>query len=146
MANTVVNIVAIQRIEVITGSGGRRFYTAEEKIRLVHEAGGGRGSVAAVARRHAICTSLIYRWRRQMENGDLVDEVPHLVPVRVLEASVPVDATPSTSAPIATPEPCRTDRRAGLVEVVLANGRTLRVAEDIAPAVLRRLVGVLEAG
>jgi hypothetical protein len=30
--------------------------------------------------------------------------------------------------------------------VVLANGRTLRVAEDIAPAVLRRLVGVLEAG
>jgi transposase len=81
-----------------------------------------------------------------MENGDLVGEVPHLVPVRVLEASVPVDATPSTSAPISTPEPCRTERRPGLVEVVLANGRTLRVAEDIAPAVLRRLVGVLEAG
>jgi transposase len=67
MANTVVSIVAIQRIEVITGGGGRRFYTAEEKIRLVHEAGGGRGSVAAVARRHAICTSLIYRQCRSVK-------------------------------------------------------------------------------
>jgi transposase len=31
-----------------------------------------------------------------------------------------------------------------LVEVVLANGRVLRVAEDIAPATLRRLVGALD--
>jgi transposase len=145
MASIVVCIVAIQRIEVITGGGGRRSYTAEEKIRLVKEAQGSRGAVAAVARRHGICTSLIYRWRRQMESGDLVGEAPHLVTVRVLEALVRADTTPSTPAAITTPE-WRADRRPGLVEVVLANGRTLRVAEDIAPAVLRRLVGVLEAG
>ncbi|WP_372395883.1 transposase [Azospirillum sp. HJ39] len=46
--------VAVQRIEVITGAGGRRTYSAEEKIRLVGEARGGRGAVAAVARRHPI--------------------------------------------------------------------------------------------
>ncbi|WP_145754840.1 transposase [Nitrospirillum amazonense] len=71
MASSVVCTVAVQRIEVITGAGGRRAYSAEEKIRLVGEARGGRGAVAAVARRHGACSSLIYRWRRQMRSGEL---------------------------------------------------------------------------
>ena len=68
VASSVVCTVAVQRIEVITGAGGRRTYSAEEKIRLVGEARGGRGAVAAVARRHGVCTSLIYRWRRQIKS------------------------------------------------------------------------------
>ncbi|WP_425598576.1 hypothetical protein [Azospirillum brasilense] len=32
------------------------------------EAHGGRGAVAAVARRHGVCTNLICRWRRQLES------------------------------------------------------------------------------
>ncbi|CAO3424994.1 hypothetical protein [Azospirillum doebereinerae] len=38
---------------------------------MVGEAHGGRGAVAAAARRHGVCTSLIYRWRRQLEAGEL---------------------------------------------------------------------------
>ncbi|MBF5093795.1 transposase [Azospirillum brasilense] len=52
VASSVVCTVAVQRIEVITGAGGRRTYSPEEKIRLVGEAHAGRGAVAAVARRH----------------------------------------------------------------------------------------------
>lgn len=135
--------MAVQRIEVITGAGGRRTYTAEEKIRLVGEARGGRGAVAAVARRHGVCTSLIYRWRRQLKSGELSAEAPAFVPVRVLEA--PPATGIVTPTPTATAEPVPSvERRTALVEVVLANGRVLRVAEDIAPATLRRLVSALD--
>ncbi|TVZ53685.1 transposase [Azospirillum brasilense] len=136
--------VAVQRIEVITGAGGRRTYSPEEKIRLVGEAHGGRGAVAAVARRHGVCTSLIYRWRRQLESGELSAEAPAFVPVHVLEATPA--GLPSPVMTPSAPEPAPSaERRAALVEVVLSNGRVLRVAEDISPATLRRLVGALDA-
>lgn len=135
--------MAVQRIEVITGAGGRRTYSAEEKIRLVGEAHGGRGAVAAVARRHGVCTSLIYRWRRQLKSGELSVEAPAFVPVRVFEG--PSSASIVAPAPTGVAEPAPSvERRTALVEVVLANGRVLRVAEDIAPATLRRLVGALD--
>ncbi|WP_449230883.1 IS66-like element accessory protein TnpA [Azospirillum doebereinerae] len=143
MASSVVCTVAVQRIEVITGAGGRRTYSPEEKIRLLGEAQGGRGAVAAVARRHGVCTSLIYRWRRQLESGELCADAPGFVPVHVLEA-VPAGLPSPVMTPSA-PETPPVERRAALVEVVLSNGRVLRVAEDIAPATLRRLVGALDA-
>jgi transposase len=99
--------------------------------------------VTAVARRHGVCTSLIYRWRRQLKGGELSVEAPTFVPVRVLEG--PSSASIVTPTPTATAEPVPSvERRTALVEVVLANGRVLRVAEDIAPATLRRLVGALD--
>ncbi|RTR09913.1 IS66-like element accessory protein TnpA [Azospirillum griseum] len=139
MASIVVCTVAVQRIEVITGVGGRRTYTAAEKIRLVGEARTGRGGMAEVARRHGLCTSLLYRWRRQMANGDLVSDTPRFLPVEVAD-EVPM----APSIPLAAAPPARVERRAALAEVELANGRVLRVSEDIAPAALRRLVGALE--
>jgi transposase len=140
VASSVVCTVAIQRIEVITGAGGRRSYTAEEKIRLVGEARGGHGAVAAVARRHGVCRSLIYRWRRQIRSGELTAAVPSFVPVQVVEAPPAAAAVASPAPEPPGPAGCR----AATVEVVLANGRVLRVAEDIAPAALRRLVGALD--
>ncbi|MFD1628092.1 hypothetical protein, partial [Azospirillum griseum] len=53
-----------------------------------------------------------------------------------------ISPTKTPSAPEPAPS---AERRAALVEVVLANGRVLRVAEDIAPATLRRLVGALDS-
>jgi len=145
VASSVVCTVAVQRIEVITGAGGRRTYSAEEKIRLVGEAHGGRGAVTAVARRHGVCASLIYRWRRQFKSGELSAAAPSFVPVHVLEGPPSAGLISPTKTPSA-PEPVPSaERRAALVEVVLANGRVLRVAEDIAPATLRRQVGALDA-
>ncbi|MBF0335802.1 MAG: transposase [Alphaproteobacteria bacterium] len=69
MANNVACIVACDRIEIITGTGGRKSWTVEEKMRLVAEASAGRGSVAAVSRRYGVCRSLLYRWRRVLAGG-----------------------------------------------------------------------------
>ena len=154
VASTGVCTVAVQRIEVITGAGGRRSYTDEEKLRLVGEAEG--GGVAAVARRYGICKTLIYRWRRQIESGALAGEaVPSFVPVRVMESgSDAVGPSPSPTIGLSAPAetapnpalPPLPEDRAATIEVVLANGRVLRVAEDIAPSTLRRLVEALDGG
>ena len=66
------------------------------------------------------------------------------MPVHVLEAPPSpsiVTPTPGSAPPEPTPP---VGCRATLVEVVLANGRVLRVAEDIAPATLRRLAIALD--
>ena len=60
-------------IEVIEGPqpGRRRRFTAEEKRRLVAEAVIPGASVSLVARRNGISSSLLFRWRRLMEQGEL---------------------------------------------------------------------------
>lgn len=123
--------MACDRIEIITGTGRRKAWTVEEKLRLVAEMSGGRGTVAAVSRRYGVCRSLLYRWRRQVAAGEL-GERPSFVPVVVS------GATPDVAAALAPV------RRMGTVEIALRNGRIVRVAEDIAPAMLGRLVRALD--
>jgi Transposase len=60
-------------IEVFEGPqpGRRRRFTAEEKRRLVAEAVAPGSSVSLVARCNGISSSLLFRWRRLMEQGEL---------------------------------------------------------------------------
>lgn len=51
--------------------GRRRRFTAEEKGQLVAEALAPGSSISLVARRHEISSSLLFRWRRLMEQGGL---------------------------------------------------------------------------
>lgn len=51
--------------------GRRRRFTAEEKRGLVAEAVAPGSSVSLVARRNGISSSLLFRWRRLMEQGEL---------------------------------------------------------------------------
>ncbi|MGA8926234.1 MAG: transposase [Solirubrobacterales bacterium] len=55
-------------MEIITGVGRRRYWSSEEKVRLVGEVA--ERGVAEVARRYEVCRSLLYRWRRQMREGE----------------------------------------------------------------------------
>jgi transposase len=60
-------------IEVMEGPqrGRRRRFTAEEKRGLVTEAVALGSSVSLVARRNGISSSLLFHWRRLMEQGEL---------------------------------------------------------------------------
>ena len=61
-------------------------------------------------------------------------------PVKVEE---PEAAAPSLPALRAAPA---VRRRTGVVEIALGNGRSLKVDEEIDPAVLARLAGALDGG
>lgn len=138
--------MAYQRMEIITGVGRRRYWSSEEKVRLVGEVAE-RGA-AEVARRYEVCRSLLYRWRRQMRHGELaaVTAAAGLVPVRIAPEVPAVRETKDepSAAPAPPESTLGSGASLGLVEIVLGNGRVLRVAERIDPAVLARLAAALD--
>lgn len=58
---------AVQRIEVFTGSGRRRRWTAEQKALVVAETIETGETVSAVARRHGLTPQQLFTWRREVQ-------------------------------------------------------------------------------
>lgn len=83
----------VQRIEVITGEQKRRRYTAEEKSRFVALSMQPGYSVSLVARQYGITPSLLFKWKRLMNDGGQSaiaagDEVVSVAEVKALEKKV----------------------------------------------------------
>ena len=57
-------VVSARRIEVFTGAGRRREWSADQKALIVAESYAGQGSVCDVARRHGLTPSQLFAWRR----------------------------------------------------------------------------------
>src|SRR5512133_96786 len=113
-------------MEIITGVGRRRYWSSDEKVRLVGEVAE-RGA-AEVARRYEVCRSLLYRWRRQMRQGELaaVTAAARFVPVRTAPEGSPAVRETKDEPPAAPAPPESTlgsEASLGLVEIVLGNGR-----------------------
>jgi transposase len=122
-------------------SGTRRRWTSEQKYQIVLDSLAAGASVASVARYHDVNPNLIYAWRRLARMGRLhapsedgVDFVP--VTVAAARRAVPVSMVPRDSAGSAI-----ADAR---LEVVLRNGRTLRVPEGVEPSRAGALADALE--
>jgi len=129
---------ALERVEIITRGEGRRSFGAEDKVRLVAETLRPGETVMAVSRRHGVCASLLYRWRRAAR-GEVPGRQappPRLLPVRLV-------------APDALPAPAASSPVSGIaaaaIEVVLRNGRVLRVATTTDTTAVARLASALEA-
>ena len=54
----------VRRMEVFTGAGRRRAWSAEEKARIVAESYESGEPVSAVARRYALTPQQLFGWRR----------------------------------------------------------------------------------
>jgi transposase len=59
----------VRRVEVFTGAGRRRTWTAEEKVGIVAESYADGETVSAVARRHALTPQQLFGWRRAAATG-----------------------------------------------------------------------------
>ena len=133
--------------EVISVVARRRRWTLEQKLALVEEVSRPGASVAAVADRHGMSRSLLFEWRRQVREGTMpgvvrADVAATLVPVRIVD-----DAPRKESARPQMPSRRSAERASksvAIVEVILSNGRMLRVCEAIAPEVLARLAAALD--
>ena len=133
--------------EVISVVARRRRWTLEQKLALVEEVSRPGSSVAAVADRHGMSRSLLFEWRRQVREGTMpgvvrAEAAPALVPVRIVKDAPPKEAPCPPPAARGSGE--RSSKSAATVEVVLSNGRVLRVCEAIAPEVLGRLAAALD--
>ena len=111
-------------------AGTRRSWSREEKRAILAEAEDTPTSVSAVARRHGLRPSLLFRWRRDSwdeERAAALPAQPAFVPL-----ALPAPAGPS---------PCERTA-AGVIEIELAGGHRLRADASVDVAVLR---GVIEA-
>ena len=126
----------ISQFEVLAAGDAdrRRWWTDEEKARIVEESLRGHRQGSATARRYGISRSLLTRWRKEHRLGLLGGGPPaRFSPVSVApEPPRMANITPAATAAAET------------VEVTLVNGRRLTVSATIDPDVLGRLLGVLE--
>ena len=123
---------------VLSGPERRRRWTPAEKARIVEESLAAGTNVAEVARRHDVRPNLLHAWRRQTHTASLV---------RGYDTEM-VSAAGFSPVVIASDvrRAARSDASAGgaVIEVVLRNGRLLRVPEDAAPGRVMALADVLE--
>ena len=119
--------------EVMTGVERRRRWSDEEKLSILGEVGVGGETVAGVARRHDITRQHIYQWRREMrQKGVMSPRDCVLMPVEVAD-----DAVADTGG----------DHSSSVdhVELVLANGRSIRGRTSMSDAQWIRLIRIAEA-
>lgn len=122
----------------VTDTGRCRRWTDVQKARIVEESFGPRGSMAETARRPDIGRTLLVRWRGQYRDGELSGGA---APLRFMPVTfAPPEAAAQPPAPELVPVPTAFDR----AEITLLNGRRLMVVAAIDPAVLLRLVQVLD--
>jgi transposase len=72
----------VRRIEVITGAGGRRRWTVDDKARIVEETLEPGASVSVVARRHGLTPQQVFAWRREARQRS-AEAGPIFVPAMV---------------------------------------------------------------
>ncbi|MFC7693739.1 transposase [Paeniroseomonas aquatica] len=129
------------RVEIVTRGQARREYTPDERARVLTEAAMPGARVLLVAQRYGISPSLMYRWRREAAGRparQAPPRAPRFVPLLVDDGGTRQGGGVPPSAPM---QDAGTDR----VEVVLRNGRLLRVGAGMDATVVARLAAALEA-
>jgi transposase len=120
----------VSRLEIV-GTGRRRRFSDEAKLRIVEEGFSGDGrQVSATALKHDVSRSQLYRWRQLLREGRLGG-------VRV-EGFVPAVIRPEA------PRVENSGASRGRMEVVSANGRRIIVDRDVDVDALLRLMRGLE--
>ena len=134
---------AIRRIEVITGTGRRRMWSAEDKARIVAETVTSGESVCAVARRHGLSPQQLFGWRRQARR-------PLAAPS---DAAVPLFVPAVVEKPSPERRPRRRYRRrldkilqvSGTIEMEI-DGVNVRVGRGADARTVAAVVRALKAG
>lgn len=124
------------QIEILSAADGdrRRYWTNDDKLRIVEESFIGHRQVSATARRHGICRSLLTTWRRQYRNCELGSSRPvSFAPVSLTKAPAPQ----TNSVDPCPPPDCQ-------VEIVLPNKRRLIVPVGVEPEALARILAVVD--
>ncbi len=113
-----------RRVEVLTGPGRRRRWSAESKAQVVAESLAPGARPSEVARRWQICSQQVFAWRREAragllalpaQGGVVVPPGPDFVPIHAEPALLP-----AAPAPVPAPAPAIEVEVAGAVVRVLA--------------------------
>lgn len=129
-------------IEVLVRSEPRRSWTPEQKRDIVAESLGPELTPTQVAQKYRISSGLLTTWRQQFLRR----------PTDLLTRSTPsfaqVEMTPDLLQPLAplpSPPCTRPPRSEGVIEIILPDGISLRVDDQVNTQALRRVLDALRA-
>ena len=125
----------VRRIEVFTGAGRRRSWSAAEKAAIIAESYGAGETVCAVARRHGLTPQQLFAWRR-LARQCAVASPPMFVPA-VVEPEPPIRT-------VSPRRPHRRRSRSDGIELELA-GVEVRVGADAKPRTIEAVIRALKA-
>ena len=119
------------RHEVIVGVERRRHWSDEEKLSILREVGIGGATVSDVARRHDLTRQHIYQWRRALRRKGLWSGSDGTVFLALDAAAEPLRSSPSAGHEMS-------------IEIVLGNGRMVRLSGGLRENDLARLIRLVE--
>jgi transposase len=125
-----------QRVEVFTGTGRRRTWLHEEKVRIVAEIASSGHSVCEIARRHGLSPQQLFGWRRRLRDAEAASAESgglEFVPA-VVEADPPAVASRSKAQTIA-----------GTIEVEIGDMK-IRIGRGADAATLAMVLRALKVG
>ena len=127
----------VRRMEVFTGAGRRRSWSAAEKAAIVAESYGAGETVCAVARRHGLTPQQLFTWRRLARRA-VLEPAPMFVPA-VLETS-----GPEAALPVKAPRRARRRSKADGIELEIG-GVEVRVGAAAKPRTIEAVIRALKA-
>ena len=134
------------RVEVM-GAERRRSWTAEQKREIVGESLGPEMTPTEIARKHGISTGQLYTWRQQMVSvpGAIVGRRGPRFTAVEMSPPPPKPTSPALASP---PAPEMAERspvlHAGLIEILLPGGVSLRVDAQVDGRALRCVLRALD--
>jgi transposase len=121
----------------------RRQWSEAEKQAVVAEAERPGVNISAVARRHGLKPSLLFRWRRLAR--DAQDQpstafIPVTLALPAVEAPAPEPAAEADASPVSPPLAASREAAEQRIEITLGNGRVVRVDAGVDVDSLRRIL------
>lgn len=120
----------VQRLEVFSGTGRRRAWTAEQKAQIVAESHASSETVSGVARRYGLTPQQLFSWRRHAR-AKAEDSGLAFAPVVFEECRAAKDAPTARAVP-------------GVIEIVIG-AATVRVAPGTDAASLQAVLRAVMA-
>ncbi|WP_428483619.1 IS66-like element accessory protein TnpA [Rhodopila sp.] len=131
-------------VELITRGERRRRWTVEQKQTIAAQSLAPGASPTEVARQHGIGTGQLYSWRQALLAAQPSVAAPMLGRFARVEVAAGRTMPHVEGSMIPAPTPPPTSAQpAGLIEIVLPNGTTLRVDAQVDPRALRRVLSAL---
>ena len=127
----------VRRMEVFTGAGRRRSWSAAEKAAIIAESYGAGETVCSVARRHGLTPQQLFTWRRLARQSALS-------PRTMFVPAVVEPAEPEPSISVKPPRRARRRSKPDGIELEIA-GVEVRIGADAKPRSIEAVIRALKA-
>ncbi len=134
---------SLRRVEVITGTGRRRQFSANDKARIIEETLAPGAVVSEVARRYGLLPQQLFTWRRLARQPVVSEPTPE--PPMFVPAVVDTSTPPSEPRRRRSRRGHKTAESAGMIEMKIG-GVAVRISRGADTETVAAVIRALKVG